>query len=141
MVVADGFERREFAGERGFVADSVRHLEVAGASAFKCHEIDFSFVEHTYVDFAEPAVQLKVNDVFKQMSEVFAFRSEKGTAKPRVGDIVLRRGLEVFPQRRMPVTTLMTSLSSQLASQSVNHFLLILLLPHPSSRCVSPRGG
>ena len=97
MVVADGFERREFAGERGFVADSVRHLEVAGASAFKCHEIDFSVVEHTYVDFAEPAVQLKVNDVFKQMSEVFAFRSEKGTAKPRVGDIVLRRGLEVLP--------------------------------------------
>lgn len=97
VVVADGFERREFAGERGFVADSVRHLEVAGASAFKCHEIDFSVGEHTYVDFAEPAVQLKVNDVFKQMSEVFAFRSEKGTAKPRVGDIVLRRGLEVLP--------------------------------------------
>ena len=34
MVVADGFERREFADERGFVTDSVRHLEVAGASAF-----------------------------------------------------------------------------------------------------------
>ena len=82
MVVADGFEWREFAGERGFVADSVRHLEVAVAIAFKRHEIDFSVVEHTYVDFAEPAVQLKVNDVFKQMSEIFAFRSEKGTAKP-----------------------------------------------------------
>ena len=97
MVVADGAERRKFAHERGFVADRVRHLKVAGKSVFKRHEIYFSVVEDADVDFAESAAQLKVNDVFKQMSEVFAFRSEDDAAKPCVGDIVLCRGLEVLP--------------------------------------------
>lgn len=53
VVVADGFERREFSVERCFVADSVRHLEVAGKSVFKRHEIDFSVVEDADIDFAE----------------------------------------------------------------------------------------
>ena len=91
VVVANGAERDEFARARGFVADRVRHLKVEGESVFERHEIDFSVVEHSDIDFAEPTAQFKVNDIFKQMAEVFAFRSEKGAAKPRVGDVVLRR--------------------------------------------------
>ena len=57
VVVADGFEGREFTGERGFVADRVRHLKVEGESVFERHEIDFSVVEHPDIDFAEPTAQ------------------------------------------------------------------------------------
>lgn len=96
VVVANGPERGEFARERGFVAGRVRHLKVEGESVFERHEIDFSVVENPDIDFAEPTAQFKVNDIFKQMAEVFAFRSEKGAAKPRVGDVVLRRCLEIL---------------------------------------------
>ena len=78
MVVADGFERREFAGERGFVADSVRHLEVAGASAFnklfaeKLEKRGFPATMNASHDFDDIFVEPACEPVGKPCSANFA---------------------------------------------------------------------
>ena len=78
MVVADGFERREFAGERGFVADSVRHLEVAGASAFnklfaeKLEKRGFPATTNASHDFDDIVVAPACEPVGKPFSADFA---------------------------------------------------------------------
>ena len=78
MVVADGFERREFAGERGFVADSVRHLEVAGASAFnklfaeKLEKRGFPATTNASHDFDDIFVAPACEPVGKPFSADFA---------------------------------------------------------------------
>ena len=78
MVVADGFERREFAGERGFVADSVRHLEVAGASAFnklfaeKLEKCGFPATTNASHDFDDIFVEPACEPVGKPFSANFA---------------------------------------------------------------------
>ena len=97
MVVADGFERGEFACECGLVANGVRHLKVAWDSVLKCHEIDLSVVKDADVDFAEAAAELKIHDILEKMPEIFAFRSEKRAAEPHVGNVVLCRRLEILP--------------------------------------------
>ena len=78
MVVADGFERREFAGERGFVADSIRHLEVAGASAFnklfaeKLEKRGFPATTNASHDFDDIFVEPACEPVGKPCSANFA---------------------------------------------------------------------
>ena len=78
MVVADGFERREFAGERGFVADSVRHLEVAGASDFnnlfaeKLEKCGFPATTNASHDFEDIFVEPACEPVGKPFSADFA---------------------------------------------------------------------
>ena len=78
MVVADGFERREFAGERGFVTDSVRHLEVAGASAFnklfaeKLEKRGFPATTNASHDFDDIFVEPACEPVGKPCSANFA---------------------------------------------------------------------
>ena len=78
MVVVDGFERREFAGERGFVADSVRHLEVAGASDFnnlfaeKLEKCGFPATTNASHDFDDIFVEPACDPVGKPFSANFA---------------------------------------------------------------------
>ena len=97
MVVADGFERSEFACECSLIANGVRHLEVAWDSVLKCHEIDLSVVEDADVDFAEAATEFKIHDIFEKMPKIFSFRSEKRTAETRVGNVVFCRRFEILP--------------------------------------------
>lgn len=97
MVVADGFEWGEFAGQRCLVAHGVCHLEVSRDPVFKSHEIDLAIVENADVDLAETAAEFEVYDILEEMSEIFALRSKKRAAKARVGNVVLRRRFEILP--------------------------------------------
>lgn len=126
VLVADCLERSEFPFECGFVSDGKRNLEISGSCILKSDEINLPAVDRSNIDVAVAPLEFEEYYVLENGSSKLMDTICRGLI-PSASSLS-RKSLRrvVFPQRRMPVTTFMMSLSRQLESQLVKYGLFIV---------------
>ena len=97
MVVANGFERCEFAKESRFLAGGEGDLVVMGNGVLKRDEVDLVGAERADEDLVVAALQFQIDDILKNSPLVARLVGEKQPAKARVGEVVLGVGAQNVP--------------------------------------------
>lgn len=80
VIVANGLERCEFTDESRLFAGGERDLIVVGNGVFERDEVDFVDTEGADEDLTIAALQLKVDDVLENTSQIAWFVRQKQTA-------------------------------------------------------------
>lgn len=95
ILVADCFERGEFALESRFISDRKRDLKVSWCGVFKSDEIYFFPIDRTNMHIAVSAFKLEKNNILKNVPHIAASLACYNGAKSLIGDVVFAEGLEV----------------------------------------------
>ena len=95
VVVANGFERREFALERHFIADRKSNLKVAGFSVVKSNKINFLLPHYSDINVSITTAQFKIDDIFQKMPKVVAPIAKHYPSKAWVCNVIFGVGLEI----------------------------------------------